>query len=61
MNNYLLLIASIIAGCSLIALLLMYLHYRRVKQNFNMIIVKHLREQNRLLKELVRIRMEKGD
>lgn len=36
---YLFLIASIITGCSLIALLLMYLYHRRMKWNYNMKIV----------------------
>lgn len=59
MSNYILLIAWSVAGCSLAAVLLMYLHCRRMKRNCNMKIVEYLREQDRLTKELERTRIEK--
>ena len=43
MNNYILLIASVIVCCSLAAVLLMYLHCRRMKWNCNMMIAEYLR------------------
>lgn len=46
MNDYaLLIIVSAIACCSLIAILLICLHLRRVRWEYNMNIVKQLREQ----------------
>lgn len=59
MSNYILLIAWSVAGCSLAAVLLMYLHCRHMKRNCNMMIVEYLREQDRLTKELERTRIEK--
>ena len=60
MNDYtLLLIVSAIACCSLIAILLICLHFRRVRRGYNMNIVKQLREQDRLFRELERTRLEK--
>lgn len=59
MDNYLLLIATIIAGCSLIALLLMYLHYRSIKQYYNKYISKYIHENDRLTRELERTLIEK--
>lgn len=59
MNNYLLLIGSLITGCSLIALLLMYLHHRRMKQYYNKQITKYIPEQDRLTSGPERTRMEK--
>lgn len=46
MNDYtLLLIVSAIACCSLIAILLICLHFRRLRRGHNMNIVKQLHEQ----------------
>lgn len=59
MDNYLLLIATIIAGCSLIVLLLMYLHYRSIKQYYNKYISKYIHENDRLTRELERTLIEK--
>lgn len=60
MNDYaLLLIVSAIACCSLIAILLICLHFRRLRREYNMNIVKQLREQDRLFRELERTRLEK--
>ena len=61
MNDYALLITvSAIACCSLIAILLICLHFRRVRRGYNMNIVKQLREQERLSRELERAHLEKG-
>lgn len=61
MNDYALLITvSAIACCSLIAILLICLHFRRVRRGYNMNIVKQLREQDRLSRELERAHLEKG-
>ncbi|WP_373155455.1 hypothetical protein [Bacteroides cellulosilyticus] len=59
MSDYALLIASVIVCCLLAAVLLMYLHCRRMKRNCNMMIVEYLREHDRLTKELERTRIEK--
>lgn len=59
MDDYILVIASAAIGCSLIAVLLMYLHYRRLKRNCNKYIVKYIREQDRLKRELERTYIEK--
>lgn len=46
MNDYaLLIIVSAIACCSLIAILLICLHFRQIRREYNMNIVKQLREQ----------------
>ena len=60
MNNYLLLIAWSIAGCSLSGVLLMYLHCRRLKKRCNRYIVKYIRECDRLITELEHTRIEKN-
>lgn len=60
MNDYaLLIIVSAIACCSLIAILLICLHFRQIRREYNMNIVKQLREQDRLSRELERTRLEK--
>lgn len=60
MNDYaLLLIVSAIVCCSLIAILLICLHFRRVRRGYNMNIAKQLREKDRLFRELERARLEK--
>lgn len=60
MNDYALLITvSAIACCSLIAILLICLHFRQIRREYNMNIVKQLREQDRLSRELERTRLEK--
>ena len=42
MNDYILLIAAAIVCCSLVAVFLIYLHYRRVERNCNKYIVKYI-------------------
>ena len=60
MNDYtLLLIVSAIACCSLIAILLICLHFRRLRREYNMNIVKQLHEKDRVSTELERTRLEK--
>lgn len=59
MNAYILFIASAIVFCSLATVLIMYLHCRRLKRNRNKYIMKYIREQDRLKRELERTYIEK--
>lgn len=59
MNDYALPIALVIICLSLVAVLLIYLHYRRLERNCNRYLVKYVREQERLKRELERILIEK--
>lgn len=59
MNDYLLLIALIITGCSLSGVLLIYLHCRRLKKRYNGYLIKYIRECDRLIMELEHTRIEK--
>lgn len=59
MNNYILLIAWSIAGCSLAAVLLIYWRYRRMVRYYNNYIMKYIREHDLLTKQLEYARIEK--
>lgn len=59
MNDYALLIASVIVCCPLIALLLMYLYYCRMVQYYNKSLTKYIHEYDRLTRELERTCIEK--
>ncbi|WP_455673557.1 hypothetical protein [Phocaeicola sp.] len=59
MNDYTLLIILAVVCCSLVAMLFIYLHYRRLGQIRNRVIMKYIHEQDRLTRELERTRIEK--
>lgn len=59
MNNYILLIAWFVAGCSLAAVLLMYWRYRRMVRHYNKDIAKSVHEHDRLTKELEHARIKR--
>lgn len=59
MNNYILLVAWSIVACSLVAVLLIYLHYRRMVRHYNKYMMKYIREHDLLAKELEYARIEK--
>lgn len=59
MTDYVLLIVSVIACCSLTAVLLICLHFRRVRREYHIHIVRQLREKDSVSAELERTRLEK--
>lgn len=60
MNDYRLLIAWVISGCSLLAVLLIYLYCRNLKRYYNRYLMKHIGEQDRLKRLLEQTCIEKN-
>ncbi|MBC5614553.1 hypothetical protein [Bacteroides hominis] len=58
-DTYIIILALVIACCSLIAVLFICLHTRRVRREYNMNIVKQLREKDYVSAELERMRLER--
>lgn len=58
-DTYIIILALVIACCSLIAVLFIYLHTRRVRRECYVGVAKTLREKDCLHRELERIRLER--
>lgn len=59
MDDYIFFISLGIIFCSLIAVLFIYKYCLQIKRRYNYSIVKSIREQERVTKELERMRIEK--
>ena len=59
MDNYIFLIALGLVFCSLAIVALVFLHCRKIVEKCNYYMAKSIREQDSLVKELERIRVEK--
>lgn len=59
MNGYIILIASIIVVCLIAAIVGLYLYCRRIERRCNRCLVKTIREQDRVMRQLERILLEK--
>ena len=59
MNDYINFISLGIAFCSLVIVTSVFLHCRKIEKKCNYYMAKNIREQDGLVKELERIRVEK--
>lgn len=59
MNDYIIFISLGIAFCSLVIVTSVFLHFRKTEKKYNYYMAKSIREQDCLVKELERTRVEK--
>lgn len=58
-DDYIFFISLSVAFCSLLAVLFIYIYCLQIKRKCNCNIMKSIREQDRVIKELERMRVEK--
>lgn len=59
MNGYIILIASVIVVCLIAAIVGLFFYCRRLERRCNCCLVKTIREQDRVMRQLERILLEK--
>jgi len=60
MDNYIIITALTITFLSLVAVGIIYFHYRRMEQKKDRDIILRIREQDRILRELEKTRIERN-